>query len=56
MRWCWVTNGVVTNIIKWNGVAPLALPDGVVLVLHYRPVTMGWLWDGETFIDPAAPE
>ena len=49
MRYAIVENGVVTNVLR--GEAPagaVQIPDGVY-------VTMGYLYDGETFSPPPVP-
>ena len=50
-----VTNGVVTNIVQWNGESDWAPPEGsdAVPVPLGTFVDIGYTWDGTKFSAPA---
>jgi len=56
MRWGIVQDGVVTQVIAWDGVVAYAPPAGSVLVQHDR-VNVGWTYvDGELVEPEPVPE
>ncbi len=57
-NYAYVENGVVTNVIVWDGVTPYNPGPTVTLVLlpADSPVTMGWLYDAGTNTFSAPPD
>lgn len=52
MRYAWVENGHVINVIVWDGGEPLPLPESVTLI-ETAEANPGWCWDAESgFIAP----
>jgi hypothetical protein len=51
MRWAIVTNGLVTNLVLWDGVTPWHESTNAVAVGD-QPVDIGWAWNGTTFVEP----
>ena len=51
------SSGLVTNLIIADPAVDPA-PDGSLIIglPDDSPVAIGWIWDGETFYDPTAPE
>lgn len=49
-----IENGVVTNMILWDGVSQFAPPTGAILkeLPANSAVTTGWTWDGLDFVGP----
>jgi len=56
MRYAIIKDGVVVNVILWDGQAEWQPPEGATLVnvddIIFGP---GYLYDGETFTDPSPP-
>ena len=52
-----VKNGVVENIIVWDGVRELSIPDSEI-VEATADARIGGSWDGNvfTFVEPPTPE
>jgi hypothetical protein len=51
-----IENGIVVNIIV--GVEPEVVQDNPDLYVEYtpeKPASIGWAYDGKTFIDPNPP-
>lgn len=46
-----VENGVVVNLILWDGVAEFD-PSPAIAVKVNTPISLGWLYDGKKFIAP----
>ncbi len=58
-NYAYVENGVVTNVIVWDGVTPYSPGPAVTLVLlpADSPVTMGYLYDATNgFAAPVVPD
>ena len=55
MNYCMVQNGVVVNIIDWDGVTPYTPPEGCDLYEWEGPVNIGWLWLDGAPVDPNPP-
>jgi hypothetical protein len=55
MNYAMVQDGVVVNIIDWDGVAPYTPPEGCKLHEWEGPVSIGWLWVDGRPIDPTPP-
>lgn len=52
MNYCIVQNGVVVNVIDWDGVTPYTPPEGCELYRWEGPVGIGWLWVDGHPVDP----
>ncbi len=50
-----VKNGVVENMIVWDGVTPFSVPDSE-LIEATADAHIGGSWDGSVFTLPPAPE
>ena len=52
-----VKSGVVDNMIVWDGVKELSIPDSE-LIEATEPARIGGSWDGNvfTFVEPTPPE
>ena len=52
-----VRNGVVENVVLWDGVTPFSV-EGAELIEATPDTRMGGSWDGNvfTFVEPPAPE
>lgn len=50
-----IENGVVINVILWDGETPLGLPNGqtTVLIPDGSPAWIGWGYDGTEFTPPS---
>lgn len=50
-----IENGVVVNVIVWNGEAEWAPPEGqqAVSIASGSGAAIGWTWDGSAFNPPA---
>lgn len=46
MRYAWIENGRVVNVIVWDGETDLGLPDNVTLI-DTEEAGPGWLWNNE---------
>lgn len=55
MNYCMVQNGVVINVIDWDGVTPYTPPGGCDLYPWDGPVSIGWLWVDGHPVDPNPP-
>ena len=55
MNYAMVQNGVVVNVIDWDGVAPYAPPEGCELYVWEGPVSIGWAWVDGAPVDPNPP-
>ena len=52
-----VQNGLVVNVIEWDGITDYDPGEGLELVLaEGRGVSIGYAWNGENFIAPAEPD
>ena len=49
------SNGVVQNIVVWDGVSPWTPPDGLTAVLNPETVCagIGWTYESKAFVAPA---
>lgn len=61
--WINSSNGDIENIIWYDGVTPIVLPEGIILVeipegLHgsWSSVTAGWSYIDGQFVEPPQPE
>lgn len=55
MQWLLVRNGVIENIVVWDGVTEWTPPDGFELVGYDGdpPAMIGWGWvDGQLIVPP----
>jgi hypothetical protein len=52
MNYCLVQNGIVVNVIDWDGSTPYTPPEGSKLCAWDGPVNIGWLWDDNAPVDP----
>jgi hypothetical protein len=55
MGYAMVQNGVVVNVIAWDGVTPYEPPEGCELYAWDGPVNIGWAWVDGAPIDPNPP-
>lgn len=55
MRYAIVTDGVVENIVEWDGGEGWSPPEGSEAVEAVGSVSMGWTYDGDEFAPPTAP-
>lgn len=54
MRWAIVQDGIVTNIVLWNGQEAWQPPVGATIIaLHETVCDIGWIFDGTGFSPPA---
>jgi hypothetical protein len=56
MRYAHIIDGVVDNVIRWDGEAELAVPGELVEVPEAAAVAPGWTYDGQAFVAPAADD
>jgi hypothetical protein len=62
--WINFANGVVENIIYYDGVTPIELPEGIILVecpeegIHgsWSMLGPGWNYIDNQFVEPPEPE
>jgi hypothetical protein len=45
-------SNTVINSINWDGVEPWTPPDGTFVEELCESSGIGWIWDGEKFIQP----
>ncbi|MEZ0602968.1 hypothetical protein ACAX43_12555 [Paraburkholderia sp. IW21] len=57
MRFAVIQNGLVSNIIMWDGASTLALPNGATTVqlADTQNVGVNWAYDGAAFSAPPQP-
>lgn len=56
MNYAIVENGVVSNVILWDGKSTYVLPTTKTLVsLEGSDAWIGWTYDGTTFTAPEEP-
>lgn len=56
MRYAIVLNGVVDNVVIWDGQGDIPGPHGAIAVLlTNQTCNLGWIYDGTTFIEPEEP-
>lgn len=54
-RYAWIENGRVVNVILWDGVTPIDVPDHVTLI-DSDEAGPGWSWDNDDgFTAPEPP-
>lgn len=51
-----VKDGVVVNVIVWDGKSPFNPPDGHLLVQSFTNANIGDLFDGQIFTKPLPTE
>lgn len=53
-RWAVISDGIVRNIIAWDGVSEWSPPniEDIVIEIEDKPVSIGWIYNGSEFIDP----
>lgn len=57
MNYAVIRNGLVENVVSWDGETDWTPPEGSdVVALHDRIAGPGWTYDGSTFTPPPAPE
>jgi hypothetical protein len=52
MTYAMVRDGVVVNVIDWDGVTPYTPPEGCELHAWEGPVSIGWTWVDGAPVDP----
>jgi hypothetical protein len=55
MNYCVVQNGIVANVIDWDGATPYTPPEGCELHEWEGPVNIGWAWVDDAPVDPTPP-
>lgn len=50
MRYAVVNDGIVSNVILWDGESPI--DENLVLIPSDQPFEIGWKYDGENFTPP----
>lgn len=55
MTYAMVKDGVIVNVIDWDGVTPYTPPEGCVLYPWDGPMNIGWLWEDGHPVDPNPP-
>lgn len=57
MRYAIVLNGVVDNVVIWdgNGQMPGSIGSTAVLLHASQVCSIGWTYDGSTFAEPEEP-
>ena len=55
VNYAMVKDGVVVNVIDWDGVTPYAPPEGCELHAWEGPVSIGWAWVDGAPVDPTPP-
>ncbi|HDT5217313.1 TPA: hypothetical protein RCG95_000027 [Enterobacter roggenkampii] len=53
-RYAVVKDGLVINIVSWDGISDWSPDDGVAVACP-EDVSPGWLYDGDTFTNPDEP-
>lgn len=54
MRYAIVVNGIVTNVVIWDGVTQWA-HEGEAVAIADMPIGIGWNYDGSVFTEPDEP-
>lgn len=52
MRYAVVRDGIVENVILWDGERPWQPPEGTTAVACATEVSIGWIYDGDAFQPP----
>lgn len=55
MNYAMVQNGVIVNIVDWDGVTPYTPPEGCELHQWDGPMNIGWAWVDGAPVDPNPP-
>jgi hypothetical protein len=55
MNYAMVQNGVIVNVVDWDGVTPYTQPEGCELHQWDGPMNIGWLWVDGAPVDPNPP-
>lgn len=55
MNYAMVQNGVIVNVIDWDGVTPYTTPEGCELHQWDAPMSIGWAWVDGAPVDPNPP-
>lgn len=55
MKYAVVRNGVVENLVEWDGIAEWEPPAGTKVYPFSGPVSIGWNWNGGAPVNPAPP-
>lgn len=55
MNYAMVRDGIIVNIINWDGVTPYTPPAGCELHRWAGRMNIGWAWVDGAPIDPDAP-
>lgn len=55
MNYAIVQNGVIVNIIAWDGVTPYTPPEGCELHQWDGYMTSGWAWVDGAPVEPPPP-
>jgi hypothetical protein len=62
--WINLANGIVENVIYYDGVTPIELPEGIILVEYpdegiqgsWSMLGTGWKFINNQFVEPPEPE
>lgn len=55
MNYAMVKDGIVVNVIDWDGSTPYTPPDGCELYEWEGVINIGWLWVDGAPVDPNPP-
>lgn len=55
MNYAMVRDGIVVNIISWDGVTKYIPPEGCELYPWSERINIGWAWVDGKPVDPDAP-
>ena len=56
MNYAIIVDGVVVNVIVWDGDAPFTADGSLVLIPDDVPAGIDWTWDGSNFTAPPVPQ
>lgn len=53
-RWAVISDGIVKNIVAWDGESNWSPPNesDLVIEIYDLPVAIGWTYNGSEFINP----
>lgn len=55
VNYAMVQNGIVVNVIDWDGTVPYTPPEGCELYAWDGPMSIGWAWVDGAPVDPSPP-
>lgn len=48
-------NGIIDNVIEWDGESAISIPDGESLLPCSEPAGIGWVWVDGKPVNPNPP-